>query len=201
MAHANSCELPSLLSENHELSIHFIARRIRKHFDEFQCPPSTRRHPIARICISQTWLSNADKKIYCFPSYSSEYCHRDASNHGGAAIFVHSSLTYKRRLDLALNVRDCESVWVEIDKSTFGNLNKNTLFGFIYRFPSSSIQKVCSAFDRVLKLVTDESKNVVVLGDINLNLLDDCSSVKEYSNCDQGHGLETLLNIPTRCSK
>lgn len=200
MAYVNTSELPSLCSENQELAVHFNARSIRKHFDEFQCLLSTSRHPFAIICISETWLSDADKNLYCFPSYSSEYCHRDTSNHGGAAIFLHSSLKYKRRLDLALNVPDCESVWVEIDKSTFGSLNKNTIFGCIYRSPSSSIQNFCSAFDKVLHLITDENKNVVVLGDININLLDDCSSVNEYSNCYQGHGLETLINIPTRCS-
>lgn len=200
MAYVNPSELPSLSSENQELAVHFNARSIRKHFDEFQCLINTSRHPLAIICVSETWLSNADKNLYCFPSYSSEYCHRGTSSHGGAAIFVHSSVKYKRRGDLALNVKDCESVWVEIDKSTFGNLSKNTIFGCIYRSPSSSIHNFCSAFDKLLHLITNENKNVVVLGDMNINLLDDCSSVNEYKNCYQGHGLESLINIPTRYS-
>lgn len=162
---------------------------------------SSIRYPFSVFCISETWLNESDKDLYSFPSYSCEYFHRASSGHGGSAIFILSGISYKRRSDLQVNITDCESVWVEIDGSTFGSNDKNILFGSIYRSPSSSVSDFCSALTSLLQTVAQEQKNVIIMGDININLLDDSQSFfQDYTNCYQGFGFESLINLPTRCN-
>lgn len=78
--------------------------------------------------------------------YAAEYCHREKSSHGGSAIFVLDSVTYKRRFDLSLNVPDCESVWIEIESPPFFNDNKKNCFWLHLPFPELSCFKLLLRF-------------------------------------------------------
>lgn len=163
MAYVSTQELPYLFSNCHT-AIHFNARSLRKHYNEFQSVLSLASNPFSIICISETWLKESDKNLYCFPSYCAEYCHRVTSSYGGSAIFIFSEIKYRRRHDLSLNIADCESVWIELDTSTFGSDGRNTIFGSIYRSPSSSLPNFCSELSNLLHSATSENKNVVVMG-------------------------------------
>lgn len=199
MPYVSTQELPYLLSDRHT-AIHFNARSLRKHYDEFHSVLSLTSDPFSIICISESWLNDSDKNLYCFPSYCAEYCHRATSSYGGSAIFILSEIRYRRRHDLFLNVADCESVWIEIDKSSFVSDGRNTIFGSIYRSPSSSLPNFCSELNNLLHAATSENKNIIVMGDININILDsNSSSQHEYLNCFNGYGFESLIDLPTRC--
>lgn len=199
MSYVSTQELPYLFSNCHT-AIHFNARSLRKHYDEFHSVLSLAGHPFSIICISESWLKDSDKNLYCFPSYSAEYCHRTTSSYGGSAIFIFSDIGYRRRHDLSLNVADCESVWIELDKSAFGSDGRNTIFGSIYRSPSSSLPNFCNELSILLQSATSENKNIVVMGDININILDTNSPCQhEYLNCFNGYGFESLIDLPTRC--
>lgn len=150
--------------------------------------------------MSETWLSNDDKDLFCFNSYVSEYSHRETSNHGGAAIFVSSNIPYKRRHDLELNITNCESVFVEFDSPVFGIDNRNLVFGCIYRSPCSLVTDFCSALDRTMEKISCANCNGIIMGDINVNLLDTTSSnSSRYSSNFHSFGYECLITLPTRC--
>lgn len=119
MAYIGLNEFQSISNHTCYSAVHVNARSLRKHYNEFHTLFSSTTSPISVICVSETWLSESDKNLYGFPSYTAEYCHRRNSSHGGSAIFVLGSVTYKRRLDLSLNVPDCESVWIEVDSPNF----------------------------------------------------------------------------------
>lgn len=115
-------------------------------------------------------------------------------------MFIRSDIRYKRRLDLHLNICHCESVWIEVDHSLIG-IDNNIVFGTIYRSPHSPIPAFCEALDTILDILSKEKKSVIILGDININLLDASSSyLTQYVSCFQGYGLEFLLSLPTRCT-
>lgn len=201
MAYIGLNEFQSISNPTCYSAVHVNARSLRKHYNEFHTLFASTTSPISIICVSETWLSESDKNLYGFPSYTAEYCHRRNSSHGGSAIFVLGSVTYKRRLNLSLNVPDCESVWIEVESHNLFNDTKKTVFGCIYRSPSSPISNFCSAFDDLLYSLSNENKNVVILGDININLLEDSvAHVNEYTNCFLGYGYETLIHAPTRPS-
>lgn len=163
--------LQSQLSQMSRSLIHFNARSLRKNIDAITNFISSVQHAFTFICISETWLSDADNGMSGFPSYQAEYCHRQTDSHGGAAIFLSQDVAYTRRCDLELNVTHCESMWIEVDRS-FLNNEKNLRLGCIYRSPSSSLCDFLRRLSEVLSLLTFENKNVVIVGDVNINLLD-----------------------------
>lgn len=194
-------ELISFLSSDSQSIIYFNARRLRKHFDEIHNLLSSFDNHCSIIAITDSWLSDDDKDLYCFPSYSPEYCHRLTSNHGGAALFVSSNISYKRRYDLDISVTNCESVFIEFDPSFLNIDGKSFICGCIYRSPSTSIPEFCLALHHSLNSVCLENKNMVILGDININLLDNTSpGCINYTNTIHSFGFECLINIPTRHS-
>lgn len=76
-----------------------------------------------------------------------------------------------------------------------------TIIGCLYRSPSSSVSAFCNELNIVLDKLSSEKKNVLILGDININLLDDCSAATiAYTDCLHGFGLESLVSLPTRCT-
>lgn len=126
--------------------------------------------------------------------YNSEYCHRESGRYGGSAIFILSEIKYKRRFDLSLNVLNCESVWIEANFSPSSNLN-NLIIACIYSSPSSSIPDFLHHLAAVLNIISAENQKVVLIGDININLLDtDSNSKIAYSGYFLGFGLESLIS-------
>lgn len=57
-----------------------------------------------------------------------------------------------------------------------------------------------SRLDTILHQLSSEGKRVVLVGDININLLntDNCACT-EYNDCFSGYGFESLISSPTRC--
>lgn len=181
-------------------AIHFNTRSLRKHYDDICVYLASLAHHFSFICMSETWLSSDDRNIYCLPHYTPEYCHRQSNSHGGSAIFISSSVKYKRRNDLAILADNTESVWIEIDDNLEQPHSEKTILACVYRSPSSSVPEFCSALHETLDRISRERKNVVIMGDININLLEDSNQGSvEYSNCFTGFGYEQLLTLPTRC--
>lgn len=183
-------QLDFFLGNNSRSIIHFNARSLTKHFDEFHNLISSFTSPFSIIGITETWLSEDDRNLFCFPSYTPYYCHRLSSNHGGAAIYVQSNISCKRRFDLELKVVHCESVWLELEHNFLNHDNKKFILGCIYRSPSSPVSEFCTNLQRSLNAVSLENKNAIIMGDININLLDDLSpNTINYLG---------TINLPTR---
>ena len=58
---------------------------------------------------------------------------------GRTSLYIHNSIQYRRRDDLALPKKLYESVFIEVDKTIF-NLNRNIIIGEIYHPPSSKLK-------------------------------------------------------------
>lgn len=195
----SSAQLNSFVGNNSRSIIHFNARSLRKHFDEFHNLVSSFTSPFSIIGITETWLSEDDRNLFCFPSYTPYYCHRLSSNHGGAAIYVLSNIPCKRRFDLELKAVHCESVWLEFEHSFLNRDNKNFILGCVYRSPSSPVSELCTNLQHSLNAISLENKNAIIMGDININLLDDLSpNTINYLGTVNSYGYECLINLPTR---
>lgn len=191
--------LLSKSSSSHKSVIHFNTRSFPKNKDDVMNFLSLSAHTFSVICLSETWLSPSDDKLFTVNGYDAEYDHRKSDRHGGSAILISKQLSYKRRSDIAFNVDKVESVWIEFDRASFPS-NKNTIIASIYRSPSSSYTHFCAQLDIILNRLNCENKNLIIVGDINIDITDITnSSCAEYANCFVGHGLESLLQSPTRC--
>lgn len=183
----------------HTSIIHFNIRSLSKHYDDITYFQTLLSHNFSIICLSETWLSSCDDTLFSLPSYNCEFDHRQNDRHGGSAIFISHSLPYKRRVDLSFRTDKVEAVWVEFDRTLF-SAHKNTVVASIYRSPTSSYQDFCAELDNILHRLNRENKNVIIVGDININISDiSDASCSDYVNCFHGHGLDSLITSPTRC--
>ena len=88
---------------------------------------------------------------------------------GGTLLYIKSSLNYKIRKDLQIyKSKELESTFIEITNPRV----KNTIIGCIYRHPSMSVNEFNNDYlMKLLERLTLENKNIVLMGDYNINLL------------------------------
>ena len=155
------------------------------------------------ICISETRLK--DKKIdwqstlVKIPSYELHYDNSKTSA-GGVAIYVHESITnFKIKSEMKIDVPDCESLFTEInfDKNKSGMKN-SLLLGCVYRHPrwatSLFIDRLCER----LAIYSDQNIPILLIGDINLNVLDVSSNRSQnYINMLASINCQNIVDVPT----
>ena len=101
--------------------------------------------------------------------------------------------------DFSINNDNIEALSIEI----VNNNSKNILINTQYRQPAG----IYSEFEKYMKDFTNKVKNngkdLYIVGDMNLNLLDHRSNskVKEYLNIVSQNLLIPMINKPTRVSK
>ena len=152
------------------------------------------QNPFDIFAISESWLdctiSNTDMGI---DGYIIERKDRNLMG-GGIACYVRSNLTHVRRTDL--ENEQLEIMWLEIKL----NKSKPWLVGVVYR-PPSSYSEFFQRLEINLERVLDSSRNVVILGDFNCNMI--CQnplSDKLMSICNDLQ-LKQLIDLPTRITE
>ena len=100
---------------------------------------------------------------------------------GGVALYASKSLNAVKRTDLSVTDEEFETVWVEIKN----NKSKSSLCCCAYRHPSSSPERFTEHIETILHNLARENKNIFILGDFNINLL----------NCANHPASENFLNM------
>ena len=145
------------------------------------------------IVISETWINDADDYNYInVPGYNCEFHCRTHKSGGGVAIFISDSLCYKRLDDIEVN--EAESIFIEV------KLQKGkVVVGGIYRPPDSNTCNFIEHIDDLTSNFQLKGIDTILIGDININLLDHDGSQK-YVNALNSNGFVPYIeNIPTRC--
>ena len=125
--------------------------------------------PFDTIAVSEIRISkktsltcNVNLKIYSFESTSTE------SSVGGTLLYISNRLSYKPRLDLnILNENQVESTFIEIINTKKANI----VVGYIYKHPNMDVLEFNNHLNQMLEKVSKEQKQIFLLGDFNINLL------------------------------
>ena len=174
---------PNGYIKSNESKYLFNIRSLQKNFYKLIDFLDTLDFEFKVICISETWCSeNVSCNSLCkIPNYNSIHQTRGNGKAGGwVAMFIHNTLIYNMKLDLSIINDNIEAVCIEI----VNNNGKNILVNTQYRQPAG----IFSEFEKYLKDFTNKVKNngkdLYIVGDMNLNLLDHStnSKVKEYLN-------------------
>ena len=77
---------------------------------------------------------------------------------------------------------------------------KPILLGVVYRPPDQSdfVEKLSEG---VINSTNFDNQEVYILGDFNINLLDDCNLVKSYKETCSLHGLKQIIESYTRITE
>ena len=189
-------ELSRIIDDEHDLAIlHTNIRSLSQHHDELVSLSTIRSKGFDVIGVSEIWnsiknpiVTNVDIPGYTFYSTQSN------SQNGGVGLYIRQSFVTYPRNDLNLISDDFEVIWVEVDNKR----NKNYLFCCTYRHPNSDIENITSYFKTTLPTIAN--KNVFIMGDFNVNLLnyDSHNPSREFINNFFSHNYIPSIHHPTR---
>jgi exonuclease III len=147
--------------------------------------------------ISETLLTQAiPSSLVNIRGYIFERSDRVGNKGGGIGVYVKEGIEYIRRYDLDNN--HVEAVWFEVQQSN----SKSFVIGHVYRPPDSS-KHLSKCFNKtflnILSKLNIENKECIVLGDMNINYLNNSPHALKDSISLQG--FQQLITKPTRVTK
>ena len=129
--------------------------------------------------------------------YNFESRPRNSGKGGGVGVYVKKNVSYIRRKDL--ENENIENIVIEIIIKE----SKNVLIATHYRPPNSSkhlCEKFNDIFNESLSLYCSESKETILLGDLNADYLKK-SDNKELKTIIHQNGFTQIIKNPTRITK
>ncbi|ELU04447.1 hypothetical protein CAPTEDRAFT_185992 [Capitella teleta] len=92
------------------------------------------------------------------------------NNHGGVSIYIHNSLTFRRRDDLSLMTDFIESLFIEVtDPHSTEHLP--TTIGILYRPPNTDLDLFLDSLATITNTLATEKNTTYIMGYFNLDLL------------------------------
>ena len=157
--------------------------------------------PFTIIGLSETWLQNHNCTLYGLNGYSLIENHRENKTGGGVGILLKDSVSYIRRSDLDHFDDIYESIFIELDHDQLG-VSKNVVIGVVYRPPGTDITVFNESFNILLGDIQRENRLCYILGDYNINLLNNESHVQtsDFIEVLYSNSFIPLVTRPTRIS-
>ena len=157
--------------KNKSLSLfHINACSLRKNFDDLEHLLKCTNKVFDIVAVSETRItrnasltSNINLQNYSFEFTPTE------SNAGGTLLYIANHLSYKPCTDLGLNKSNqLESTFIEIINSR----KINIIVGCLYKHPNMDVSDFNENYlNTLLDKLSKENKQVFLLGDFNINLL------------------------------
>ena len=133
--------------------------------------------------------------MYNIDGYSLISKCRPSKAGGGVALYLKNNLNYKLRSDFTCSESNYEMICVEITKKP-----KPIVVACVYRPPNSDISCFNEKIQSVLEILESEKKDIYILGDFNINLLNYGihNKTNEFLNTMFSFNLYPLITKPTR---
>ena len=173
-------------------------------YDDFTNYLSSLNHEFSIIALSETWLTDSTEMLYDIPLYKAVHCCRPRRTGGGVSIYVHTSLQFCVREDLAHELKniDVEALFIEITSCSFFS-GRNVIIGCVYRPPDTDSVSFNDTLGTILEMINTERKLCFLLGDFNLDLFkcETQARTSDFLNILFSCSFYPLINKPTRVTK
>ena len=173
---------------------------LSKHFDNFNLLLDSLKLKFKIIGISETRILSSNHFFnYNIPNYSFLSTPTNSSA-GGTALYISSDLTFKPRLDIDSKIyhnKLLESTFIELTP----NKQCNIIVGCVYKHPSLPINDFNNLYlSPLLNLAKLEGKKIILLGDLNINLLQTSSDnhTSDFLDLLNSHLVLPTISLPTR---
>ena len=145
------------------------------------------------LCLTETWFQ--DGVTEDISEYISYHTIRDSGRSGGVSIFIKSNFNSKLISQFSFSNIDIEVCTIEVILN-----NKPVILIGIYRPHSGTIFNFNNVLNSILDNNTIRGKLCILLGDFNINILNDDVPVNSFiHNLQSGH-FYPLVTKPTRFS-
>lgn len=167
-------------------------RSLRQHYDELNIFLNNLSFKYNIIVLTEVWVKNGEENRYCIPGYDMHLQQRDSNQAGGTIIYVDSDIEHSYQL-LALPTAEIVNVVLSVKLSS-NRLLEVSIFG-IYRNCKFTFKEFKPELENLLKITNDP---LIIIGDLNICLLQRKGSGREYLDLISSYGFESLINKPTR---
>ena len=121
------------------------------------------------ICLPETWLDdrNGEISLYQLPQYTAIHQHRSPHKSGrGGGMYIHDSLNFKSARELDTNIKNIESLSIEL----ISKKSKNTTLLTIYRPLDGDFKAFNTFLKDVCFISLKPNKLFCATGDFKLNV-------------------------------
>lgn len=154
------------------------------------------------IGISEAFSHNSDDRIHLEGFHPIISNLREHSTRGGVAMFISSKFNYVVRKDLSIFLPHIfESLFIECIVN-----KKKTIVGVVYRPntpPKADLDIFSFHLIELMEIISHETKNCIIMGDINIDFLNESSHSKTSEIVDNVYacGYSPVITQPTRVTE
>lgn len=124
------------------------------------------------------------------------YC-RKSSNKGGVMILSKVGVECRQLVVPAINSL-CEDKQIEFCLTLYIFQSIQIVIVGIYRSPSSNVFEFLVRLNLLVLRISRKFKNIVIAGDLNINILEDSKESREFKSLIRSHGIAYIVDFPTR---
>ena len=185
--------------ESHLSLFHTNIKSLSKHFDELELYLESLNYNFSFIGLTETWLNDNNCDLFARDNYESINRYRKHRIGGGVSLYIKQDIKYKSRSDLECFDTNFETLFVEVDKSSFLT-NSNIIVGVIYRMPGTPLNVFNEYINGVLNIIAKEKKLCYLMGDYNADLLkhESDSHTSDLLDIMYSNSMFPVISKPTR---
>lgn len=167
---------------------HLNIRSLRSNFSQLISVLQALNYWPDVLILSEIWVFSEEVSCFSIPGYNCISSCNDKYRAGGIIVFSKECLKLS---PLPCTLQTADTI-------QFSLTVQNTVFTFlcVYRLHSFSEANFVAEIGRHISSIS--CKNLMVIGDCNLDILLNSASALEYLQTMAGHGLDCLISEPTR---
>lgn len=174
-------------SEEYNGIIYANIRSLRKNFNSFILELGQIKCKISIIVLSEIWINSEEIDLYSIPGYNTFHICNDNYRAGGVVCYIDKEINVTN-LDINLDTADALTLKISF---------KNYFFNLIclYRLQNQSVKDFIEEFSVNF---ANLASNCILIGDINLNLLENSQTTQNYMSMLSSMGFVQAIDCPTR---
>ena len=181
--------------------LHLNIRSASKNLEKLEIYLKNISYEFKFIGLSETWFNDVSVDQYSLTHYNIESVYRSHCRGGGVSLLIKDSIQYCVRKDLCINDAILQAIFVEVDKDIFA-VGVNIILGVIYRPPNTDIITFNDKLNYVLNVIQKERKTVFLMGDYNINLMNENHSPTcQFLDTLYSNSMFPLISKPTRITE
>lgn len=187
---SQSCSPVSSSNTNNIFSIfHQNIRSLRANYDSLVIHLESFIQMPKLIFLSEIWISEQELTNYAIPGFTLYGNCNHNYRAGGVAVYIADGVDVTVTTSFSFSSADVLLVVLNLNNFKISIL-------CIYRLQSCSINEFLFEYTQFLD--DFKPKNLLILGDLNIDILQNSAIIDEYKFLMSSHGLSSDINVPTR---
>ena len=118
------------------------------------------------IGLSETWLNDSNKDVYCLNGYNHVSLVRPDHIHGGVSLFISALISYRILNEISILNKDVECLFVETELN-----GVKSYIGIIHRRPDADVPNFCDYLINILEKLKPQNLPCFLMWDYNIDLM------------------------------